>query len=203
MTRVTEAHVEARRDDILNAALDLFGQQGVEDTTMAEIAAAAGLSAGAIYRYFPGKEELFEACYERAQDEARRIVSGARSESGGPLQRLEAAGKAVLRDGPDRLCADGPLMLECGLRAARSEGSWSRTFRREAERTFDALVETVEAAQQAGQVDPGLDPPTVATLLYAAVPGYRMAQLAVSNAATADSMIELVCELLGRTGDGG
>ena len=49
------------RQRILTTALGLFATQGVEQTTMAAIAQAAGLSIGNLYRYFPSKESLASA----------------------------------------------------------------------------------------------------------------------------------------------
>ncbi|MBP2018683.1 AcrR family transcriptional regulator [Symbiobacterium terraclitae] len=50
-----------RRAEILDAALRLFAAKGFEAATNAEIARAAGVTAAALYYYFPNKEELFRA----------------------------------------------------------------------------------------------------------------------------------------------
>jgi AcrR family transcriptional regulator len=50
---------EARRQQILDAARDLFFQQGFESTTIEEIAERTELSKGAIYLHFPSKEEIY------------------------------------------------------------------------------------------------------------------------------------------------
>lgn len=54
---------EARKAEIVMAALDCFAKYGFEGTTNKLIAKAAGLnSAALIYHYFPSKESLFRAC---------------------------------------------------------------------------------------------------------------------------------------------
>src|SRR5689334_5241543 len=53
-----------RRQQILEAALDVFAEQGLEGATTKEIALRAGVTPGLIYFYFPGKEELFFAAFE-------------------------------------------------------------------------------------------------------------------------------------------
>ena len=68
MARVSGAHLEARKQSILLAASEVFSMKGVEAATMAEIAARAGISPGAIYRYFPGKEDLARCCMEEGGD---------------------------------------------------------------------------------------------------------------------------------------
>ncbi|WP_322818407.1 helix-turn-helix domain-containing protein [Tepidiforma sp.] len=62
MARVSQAHLAARRQSILDAAARVFSQKGVAAATMAEIAQEAGISPGAIYRYFASKDELARGC---------------------------------------------------------------------------------------------------------------------------------------------
>src|SRR5689334_18685391 len=62
MAKVSEAHLEARRQSILDAAAAVFSRKGLEAATMAEIATEAGISPGAIYRYFANKEDLARGC---------------------------------------------------------------------------------------------------------------------------------------------
>jgi AcrR family transcriptional regulator len=52
---------EARRQQILDAACDCVRQAGFHGASMAEIAKAAGLSVGQIYRYFENKEAIIGA----------------------------------------------------------------------------------------------------------------------------------------------
>jgi len=79
MPKVSEAYREARRDEITAAALRRFADKGYRGTSMADIISESGLSAGAIYGHFAGKEELFAAVAER--------ILGARA---GELSELRA-----------------------------------------------------------------------------------------------------------------
>ncbi len=54
-----EREREARKKEILDAALKLFSRKGYEETSMDEIAERAELSKGILYYYFHSKEELF------------------------------------------------------------------------------------------------------------------------------------------------
>lgn len=65
MPKVSDAHRESRRDQILDAAVTCFIRRGIRATTMAEIIAESDLSAGAIYSYFEGKQELALAAVTR------------------------------------------------------------------------------------------------------------------------------------------
>jgi TetR/AcrR family transcriptional regulator, repressor of fatR-cypB operon len=53
-----------KRDRILDAALGLFAERGFHGTSVPEIAEAAGVAAGTIYRYFESKEQLVNALYQ-------------------------------------------------------------------------------------------------------------------------------------------
>ena len=64
MPRVTDAHRESRRRQILDASIDCFAREGFHRTSMTQIIAEAGVSAGTIYLYFTSKEEIVEAIAE-------------------------------------------------------------------------------------------------------------------------------------------
>lgn len=52
------------RDSIITAALELFAQKGFHNTSMAQVAKAAGVSKGLIYNYFESKDELLKGVFE-------------------------------------------------------------------------------------------------------------------------------------------
>jgi AcrR family transcriptional regulator len=81
MPKVTEEHRLARQDEIIAAALAAFRRKGFQATSMAEIIAESGLSAGAIYGYFRAKSDIVHAV-------ASRIVQ-ARIEDLGYLATLD------------------------------------------------------------------------------------------------------------------
>lgn len=62
---------EARPQEILDAALELFAEQGFAATKMSDIAQRAGIAKGTIYRYFETKDALFEAMVQNGVQSAR------------------------------------------------------------------------------------------------------------------------------------
>jgi AcrR family transcriptional regulator len=78
MPKVSEQHREARRDQIVDAALACFSAKGFQRTSMADIITESGLSAGAIYGHFAGKQQLALAV-------AQRILGNRMTEFGGRL----------------------------------------------------------------------------------------------------------------------
>lgn len=73
--KVSEAHRAARRAEIIDAALRCFRRAGYQRASMADIIQESGLSAGAIYGYFPSKQALLLATAGTVLD-ARRIELG-------------------------------------------------------------------------------------------------------------------------------
>ena len=93
MPKVTEEHVEARRRQILAAALRCFARQGFHRTTMQDIFRDAELSPGAVYSYFKSKDELILAIVL----EMMSFVGGAAALFSEPLPegRLRRPGEAL------------------------------------------------------------------------------------------------------------
>ena len=58
MPRVSAAHEQEVRDRILAAAIRVFSEKGYQGSTIADVVRESGLSVGAIYSYFSGKDEL-------------------------------------------------------------------------------------------------------------------------------------------------
>ena len=69
MPRLSSEQQNTRRNRILDAAELCFAQQGFHRTTMHDICAKAGISAGALYVYFASKEQLIEGLTERDREE--------------------------------------------------------------------------------------------------------------------------------------
>ena len=57
---------EARPDEVLDAALELFVEKGFAATRVEDIATRAGVSKGTVYLYFPSKEAVLEGLVRRA-----------------------------------------------------------------------------------------------------------------------------------------
>lgn len=72
---------------IMNAAFTLIARQGYESTSIAQIAAKAGVSKGLLYNYFTSKEDLLEKLIHHAAGEADGIMAGLMSDE--PAVTLE------------------------------------------------------------------------------------------------------------------
>ncbi len=68
---------EATREALLAAARELFGTRGYGETSLDAIVAAAGVTKGALYHHFSGKEELFGAVFEQVKRELSSQIAPA------------------------------------------------------------------------------------------------------------------------------
>jgi AcrR family transcriptional regulator len=68
MPKVDQEHLDARRKQIVDAARTRFTAHGFAGTSMADLVAESGLSTGAIYRYFKGKDEIVIAVCEEGSE---------------------------------------------------------------------------------------------------------------------------------------
>lgn len=79
---------EERVRQILDAAGAVFARSGFSETRMDDIAAAAGLSKGALYLYFPGKEGIIMALLRHIFDRELEGIEAALESEGPVVERL-------------------------------------------------------------------------------------------------------------------
>jgi AcrR family transcriptional regulator len=118
MPRVSAEHLAARRQQILDAARRRFARDGFHATSMQQVIAEAGLSVGAVYRYFPSKSDLIVAI---AQQMADGIAAQLTTIAGDPDRSLTdvmeaAVGVVDSNTGPDGVL---PLVIQVWAEAQR------------------------------------------------------------------------------------
>ncbi|HYH89562.1 MAG TPA: helix-turn-helix domain-containing protein [Solirubrobacteraceae bacterium] len=172
MPRVSPEHLEARRRQILDAARRLFTANGFHATSMQDILAESELSAGAVYRYFPGKEAIVAAIAEQAIGDIRATFES--DEEDRTILEILARALAAL---DKRAAANdvGRLALQVWAEAARSE-----TLRL---RIADAVLDAREAmrARIERQYGPDVDAEAIAAVTIALFPGYLHATVIVGD----------------------
>jgi AcrR family transcriptional regulator len=86
---------------ILDAAGELFLEQGYEGFSMRRVAERIGYSATTIYRYYEDKDDLLFAVVNEGFSEFARQLTEAAENVSNPLKRFEALGRAYIRFGLD------------------------------------------------------------------------------------------------------
>ena len=93
MPKISELRRESRRQEILDAALACFSEDGFHQTGIADIVNRSGMSHGAVYGYFRSKDDIIEALADdRHQNEA--ILNSVVQSAKNPVEALRALFRA-------------------------------------------------------------------------------------------------------------
>ncbi len=118
--RGTKGAHAGKRERLITAAAETIYAAGVEKTTLADIAAAAGIPLGNVYYYFKTKDALVQAVVEAHLAEASTMLASIDDAYPGPRERLKALFGALAQQS-DLIarygCPHGSLCQELGKRA--------------------------------------------------------------------------------------
>ena len=87
------ARKEAQRARLLDAALELVRAEGFSGLRVADVAAAAGVATGTVYRYFANRGELCAEVFRQASQREVNVLSEVVAGPGAPRERLAAAAR--------------------------------------------------------------------------------------------------------------
>ena len=85
-----------RREEILDAATDLFAEFGYSDAVTKDLAEKLQVGKGTIYRHFPSKRDLFLAAADRVMRRLRVHIDSAVASVSDPIDRVETGTRAFL-----------------------------------------------------------------------------------------------------------
>jgi AcrR family transcriptional regulator len=137
------------RERLVMAAVDLFGEQGYDDTTVAQIAERAGVTKSTFFRHFPDKRELLVA----GQETLSRLLTEGIAEAPAGATPLEAVGAGLERASSEM----GPMNRELGPRVKAAVAASSELQERDALKSV-----SLAAAMTAALVARGVPGPTAA-----------------------------------------
>jgi AcrR family transcriptional regulator len=199
MARITTEEFQARRQEILAAATRVFARRGCAQATMQDVAAEVGLSVGAIYRYYPSKDDLVRAVFENISDGTRALFARAMERADTPADILRNAGWAIeerFREAPAR--EETILVLEAILAEARREEG-CRSEGRQLREAYIFLTERLfRQAQEQGALDPEVDARSLATVFVSLMVGLHVLSLELGETLDMRPVPEMVDELLER-----
>ena len=156
MGRIAGVTAAETRERLLRAAADVFAERGYDGTRVADIAAAAGVSNGALYAHFASKADLLVAAL-RAH--GRNLLAD--MFAAGPDRPVVELLLAVGRWLPRRRDARGYLIVEA-LVAARRDEDVARPMHEYVGERADWLAGLMRLAQTGGELDPALSPAALA-----------------------------------------
>jgi len=185
----------AKRNEILQTALEVFSREGYRGASLREIAEAVNLSQAGLLHYFGSKEELFAEIL-RVRDESD---AGAYARSGSASDALVA----IMRH---NATVPGLVQLYATISAEAAEPNHpAHEF---FARRYDALrakfVESVKNRQESGALDPTLDAAALASIMLAVADGIQVQWLidpSIDMAANIEYLWSLIEKFGTRTAD--
>jgi TetR/AcrR family acrAB operon transcriptional repressor len=173
MARRTKIEAAVTREQLLDAAERVFREQGVARTSLAEVAAAAGVTRGAVYWHFKDKADLFTAMCERATLPLDSLLSQAgavaHTDPLGALRELSVAALTCLATDPRAQAVFEVIFHKCELTGDLAQIAGERDRDR-----CDCLLNIEGLMRQAvamGQLPADTDTALGTRLLHACVAG--------------------------------
>jgi TetR/AcrR family transcriptional regulator, transcriptional repressor of aconitase len=169
MPKVTQSHRDARRTQILEAAMICFARTGFHRTTMQEIVQQAQLSPGAIYLYFSSKEEIIAALAEQVVIE--EACEGSEIQAALKLLEQEFLGKLQTPEERIRRRLGIQIWAE-----ALSNDRLLALMRRGVDEPHKRFSEMIRSAQLREDFPANLDPDAFARIMIALFHGFVLQQ---------------------------
>jgi AcrR family transcriptional regulator len=168
-TQRAEPLRQVRERELVAATRALFDERGMQEAPIEEIARAAGIARGLVYRHFSSKEELYVLTVTDYLDELGGLLELAVEGDDDPAVRLERCTEAFAR-----YCVRYPAFLDCSVALMRrpgrelneivSESVWLRLSQGMA-RCLDCVARVLRAGNEAGAFTVG-DPDYTASVLW-------------------------------------
>lgn len=168
MPKVTDAHREARRQQILRAAFTCFGREGFHATTMQDICDEADLSPGAVYNYFDGKADIIRAIAAKSRDSLDALFDSIDEDQPAPkvltalMERLgtfvEQPGDAAAGGHPVRVRLWGEALSASEIHEVLAENMTN---------FIETVAAIVRDGQAEGEFDEDVNPEALARALMA------------------------------------
>lgn len=188
MPRITDERRAARREQILEAARACLQEHGLEAVSMEMIIARSGLSTGAVYGYFKGKEEIISAVVtDGTTAMGRQLLPIVTDPAPPPLARFtEQLLRAITDFGRDKPGDIDRLQIALhGWSHSQSDPALKAATRAAYRGQRELFADAVRRWQAAGTFDPGADPGAVAQLLQSIIIGF-----AAQRALTGDASVQ-------------
>ncbi|MDP2948314.1 MAG: TetR/AcrR family transcriptional regulator [Chloroflexota bacterium] len=192
MPKVTVEHLEARKNQILEAARACFLRKGFHQTTMQDICQECGLSPGAIYRYFRSKEDVVETASEQGRGQQMDLIRQVRERLGTPevLDALAQHFFGMLASVEDWTPAELQIWAE-SLRNARLR----EIMRRGYQEYLDVLAGIIGQGMAEGKFNPNLDPKAVTQVAIAIFEGTAMQKAVFPDEVDIQKVLQVVHSL--------
>jgi AcrR family transcriptional regulator len=186
--KMPDEYFELRRQQILLAAWKCFSEKGYNETTMRDISQSLGLSTGAVYRYFKGKDDILEGLQSLSQEQNTQLFDSM-AQAGSAKEAFAVFFKANFKDCtvPELRVsarANQMLLLEA-LKHPNIRAMYQPLYRN----LVENVASSVRKGIVAGEFRTDLDPELMAHFLYALFTGLQT-QLALIDGLNVSAHVE-------------
>ena len=170
-TRGVDARHDERRAEIVDALLRFIDEHGLDGVSVRDVATAAGVSVGRVQHYFPTKDKLLQAAFQRVNELGGERVRQHIAETGdsSPRAVLRAVARALLPiDDQHRQAIQIGVTFTARALVEAAFAAQLRTGYEELHQLFALLLSRV---RDAGDTAPDLDPEYEAAVLMGLLEG--------------------------------
>ncbi len=166
MPKVLPEHLQRRREQIIDAACACFAREGFHRTTMHDICEEADLSPGAVYRYFPSKEDLIRSIGDDSCQRQLDLIESIRG-----IDDMRQALATLAAQSFARVAGiEGSIDIDLWAEAMRSPAI-KESLNRGSKELRDSFMGLVRDGQARGDLNPDLDPEAVARVFISLFQG--------------------------------
>ena len=149
-------------DKILSIAAEEFADKGFAGTAIGSVARKAGVSVGVIYKYYAGKEDLFNACVTKSLESMEEVLSMTGNDGGSlmdMLANLISRMQGFARENPEY------IRLYHQITVSGSPAGKTRTAELIESSTAGIYEEFIRKASETGEIRDDIDPAAFAFLI--------------------------------------
>lgn len=165
---------ELSREQILDAAEEVFARKGFHDATVKEIAAAAEFSVGGVYSFFPEKDDLFVQLFLRRGSEFMDGMRAVLAESGSPRERMHELAEFQVTFFREHANFGKLFLRTNGVTLGDLDSKVDRTALENVSEAMNLQAKLFRDGQDAGELRAG-DPDVLARLFSGLVSAYQAA----------------------------
>ena len=168
---MSDKNEQTTKKAILEASMQLFARRGYHGTSISQIAEATGLTKGALYWHFKGKEDLFLTVLDRIRETWQEAIMGRIETSARVLEKLEQLFDATseMVTGSDNPYSMHLFLVSAGAQPEMSD--FEDAIRAAYAGYVKTLADTIKAGQEDGEIKRDVDAESAAVGIIGCLEG--------------------------------
>ncbi len=165
-----------RRNQILQAALKVFGRRGLAAAKISDIATEAGFSHGLVYNYFESKDEIFTELVKEALDYSLGIIAAAVKMQGTAWERIQSITETIVNGAYQGIAPYYILIMIQAFTSDAVPPEVKELSTRQSLAYNEMMLPLIRESQQSGEIAPG-DPKQLSIAYFALIQGLAILKI--------------------------